>query len=393
MSSRLDGAAGEEAVRFHAMAKPASSACNLRCNYCYYLHRPGTAPAGRMSREVLEAWVRQTLEAQRGAAEVNFSWQGGEPTLAGLDFFRDAVALQQRYRDPGCEVRNALQTNGTLLDAGWAAFLAEHRFLVGLSLDGPARFHDPLRRDRAGRASHARAMRALDLLRRAGAEVNSLTVVHALNWAHGREVYRFLRRAGLRHMQFIPLVERLRADGEFAGPPPGDARAALSPWTPPPEGYGSFLCAVLDDWIGADAGRVFVQVFEEYVAALAGLPPRLCVLSPDCSSTPIVEANGDVYACDHYAYPGWRLGNLLETPVGELLTSGRQRAFGRAKREALAAECRRCPFLTACAGGCPKHRFVPSADGRSALSYLCPSYRRFFAHGAPRLAPFARAAW
>lgn len=379
-------------LRFHAMAKPASAACNLKCNYCYYLHRPGIAPPRRMDGETLEAYVRQTLEAQRGAPEVHFSWQGGEPTLAGLDFFREAVALQERWRARGTAVLNALQTNGTLIDESWAQFLAEEGFLVGLSLDGPARFHDPLRRDRDGRATHARAMRALALLRRAEVEVNSLTVVHALNWRHGREVYRFLRREGLRHLQFIPLVERLRSDGAFAGPPPGDAGAAVSPWTPPREGFGEFLCDVFDDWFEADVGCVFVQIFEEHAAALAGIVPRLCVFAADCSGTPIVEANGDVYACDHYAYAEYRIGNLRQVPIGELVSSARQRAFGRAKREPLAAECRACPFLPACVGGCPKHRFVAPAGGDERVSYLCPSYRRFFAHSAPRLAPLARAA-
>ncbi|MBE7416461.1 MAG: anaerobic sulfatase maturase [Ideonella sp.] len=378
-------------LRFHAMAKPASSACNLACNYCYYIHRPGATPAGRMRSDVLEAYVRQVLDAQRGAPEVSFSWQGGEPTLAGLAFFREAVALQQRHRGPGCVVHNALQTNGTLIDDEWAAFLAEHRFLVGLSIDGPAHLHDPLRRGRDGRASHARVMRALHTLRHAGAEVNALTVVHARNWRHGREVYRFLRREGFQHLQFIPLVERLCADGSFAPPPPLGRRASISPWTPPPAGYGVFLCDVFDDWIEADVGRVFVQVFEEYAAALAGVPPSLCVYSADCSTTPIVESNGDVYCCDHYAYPAWRLGNLVDTPIGELLGSDRQLEFGRTKREPLADDCRACPFLAACVGGCPKHRFAPSS-GDAALSYLCPSYRWYFAHATPRLAPLVRLA-
>jgi len=391
MSDSESTAGMRRPLRFHVMAKPASAACNLRCNYCYYSHRAGATPARRMHGDVLGAYVRQVLEAQRGASEVSFSWQGGEPTLAGLEFFREAITLQERFREPGCVVHNALQTNGTLIDREWATFLAEHRFLVGLSIDGPAHLHDPLRRGRDGRASHARVMRALRTLQNAAVEVNTLTVVHARNWRHGREVYRFLRREGLRHMQFIPLVERLCADGTFAPPPPLERRVSISPWTPPPDGYGRFLCAVFDDWFEADVGSVFVQAFEEYAAALAGMPPSLCTHGADCSSTPIVESNGDVYSCDHYAYPAWRLGNLIDTPVGELIGSERQRAFGRAKRDPLAADCLACPFLAACVGGCPKHRFVPSADG-TPMSYLCPSYRRFFAHAASRLAPLARAA-
>ena len=374
------------------MAKPVSAACNLSCRYCYYLHRPDRQPARRMGRDVLEAYIRGTIAAQRGAPEIVFGWQGGEPTLAGIRFFQDAVALQERYRPRATRIVNALQTNGTLLDEDWAGFLREHRFLVGLSLDGPARFHDPLRRDLRGRESHARTVRALGLLQRAGVEVNTLTVVHRLNYRHGHEVYRFLRRLGSRHMQFIPLVERLTAGGGFAGPPPGEPRAAIAPWTAPPEGFGKFLCDVFDDWRANDVGRVFVQIFEEHACVLAGLPARLCVFAPDCRGTPILEGNGDLYSCDHYAYRAWRLGNILETPIGELARSERQIEFGRTKAGSLPEQCARCEFLPACFGGCPKHRFSSAESGDRPRSYLCPSYRRFFAYTAPELARILRGA-
>jgi uncharacterized protein len=370
---------------FFVMAKPAAAACNLTCHYCYYRRRPEMPASRRMSGAVLEAYIRDTIAAHAGAAEVSFSWQGGEPTLAGIEFFREAVALQARHRLAGMKIVNALQTNGTLLDAEWAAFFREHEFLIGLSIDGPARFHDPLRRDPRGRGSHASALRALALLQRTGVEFNTLTVVHRLNHAHGREVYRFLRRLGARHMQFIPLVERTRADGEFAGPPPDDAAPALAPWTVPREGFGEFLCDVFDDWHAKDVGRVFVQLFEEHACALSGQPPRLCIFAYDCRGTPMLEANGDLYSCDHYAYAPYRLGNILESPIGELARSAQQARFGGGKREALPEACRRCKFLPACCGGCPKHRFVPAADGAEPENYLCPSYRRFFAHTAPAL--------
>lgn len=368
---------------FSAMAKPVSAACNLSCRYCYYLNRPDKQPSRRMGRDVLEAYIRDTIAAQPGSPEIVFGWQGGEPTLAGIDFFKEAVALQERYRPGATRIVNALQTNGTLLDEEWASFFREHGFLVGLSLDGPARFHDPLRRDLRGRDSHARTVKALALLQRAGVEFNTLTVVHRLNYEHGREVYRYLRRLGSRHMQFIPLVERLTAGGGFAGPPYSEARAEIAPWTAPPEGFGKFLCDVFDDWLAKDVGSVFVQIFEEYASVLAGLPARLCVFAPDCRGTPILEASGDLYSCDHYAYPAYRLGNILETPIGELARSERQIKFGRTKSDSLPEQCTRCEFLAACFGGCPKHRF-------SSGNYLCPSYRMFFSHAAAELARLVR---
>ncbi|OFW13537.1 MAG: anaerobic sulfatase maturase [Acidobacteria bacterium RIFCSPLOWO2_02_FULL_59_13] len=375
---------------FSVMAKPVSAACNLDCRYCYYLHRAERQPARRMGRDVLEAYIRDTIAAQPGAPEIVFGWQGGEPTLAGLEFFEEAVALQERYRPATTRIVNALQTNGTLIDEDWTKFFREHNFLVGLSLDGPAHFHDPLRRDLKGRASHARAVRALALLQRAGVEVNTLTVVHRLNYQHGREVYRFLRRLGSRHMQFIPLVERLTGDSRFAGPPADEPRASIAPWTAPPEGFGKFLCDVFDDWRAKDVGRVFVQIFEEYATVLAGLPARLCVFAADCRGTPILEANGELYSCDHYAYPGYRLGNILEAPVGELARCERQIEFGRAKTASLPEECARCEFLAACFGGCPKHRFSSTQAEEARGNYLCPSYRRFFAHAASELGRIVR---
>jgi len=371
------------------MAKPVAAACNLACRYCYYLRRPGIGRARRMSREVLEAFVRDTLAAQADLPEVHFSWQGGEPMLAGLEFFRQALALQERFRPAGVCVVNALQTNGTLLDAQWAGFLAEHRFLVGISLDGPAHFHDPLRRDAEGRASHASVLHGLEAMQRMGVEFNTLTVVHHLNYRHGLGVYRFLRRIGVRHMQFIPLVERFSGKGEIAAPWPADADAGMAPWTAPPEGFGRFLCHVFDEWLAHDVGSVFVQPFEEHVAALANRPAGICVFSSACSSTPILEANGDLYSCDHYAFSPYRLGNILETPIGELVRSAPQREFGRRKLDPLPEDCTRCEFLAACCGGCPKHRFAGPRPGGRIGNYLCPSYRLFFAHTAPALAPFA----
>lgn len=376
---------------FFMMAKPVSSACNLACRYCYYLNRPDVAPSRRMDAETLEVLIRDVIAAQPGVPEIHFAWQGGEPTLAGIDFFLRAVALQERYCPAGTTVVNAIQTNGTLLDAQWAEFFAAHRFLVGISIDGPEALHDPLRRDARKRTTHAKVLRGLRYLQEAQVQYNALTVVHHMNYRQGRAVYRFLRRIGVRHMQFIPLVERFTRDNTFAALPPGDPGAAPAPWTAPSEGFGEFLCAVFDEWLANDVGEVFVQAIEEHVAALANRPAGLCVFGPDCSSAPIVESNGDVYSCDHYAFPAYRLGNILETLIGELVRSSRQREFGRAKMAGLPSRCRQCEFLAPCCGGCPKHRFVATPDGER-INYLCPSYRRFFSHTAPALARFAATA-
>lgn len=386
--SDLDEKAAKERRPFFVMVKPVAAACNLACRYCYYLKRPAAGPSLRMARGTLEVLIRDTIVAQPGVPEIHFAWQGGEPTLAGIDFFREAVALQQRYRPADTLIVNALQTNGTLLDADWAGFLAEHRFLVGISIDGPAAVHDPLRRDARGRATHAKVLRGLGWLQRHGVQTNALTVVHHLNYRRGRAVYRFLRRMGVRHMQFIPLVERVAGHTRLVAPPPAEPGAPPAPWTVPAEGLGLFLCDVFDDWIEHDVGRIFVQAIEEHVAALAGLPAGVCTFGSDCSSAPMVEANGDVYSCDHYAFGAYRLGNILQTPIGALVRSARQREFGRAKVADLAGECRACVFLAACRGGCPKHRFVATSGG-GMKNYLCPSYRRFFAHSAPALAAFA----
>jgi len=382
-----DQRAAQERRPFFVMVKPVAAACNLACRYCYYLNRPGMSASHRMTREVLEVLIRDAIAAQPGTPEIHFAWQGGEPTLAGIDFFREALALQERYRPAGTMIVNALQTNGTLLDEGWAQFFSEHRFLIGISIDGPAAVHDPLRRDAGGRTTHAKVLRGLRELQRAGVQYNALTVVHNLNYRQGRAVYRFLRRIGVIHMQFIPLVERMTGSGGLAAPPPADPGTQTAPWTVPPEGLGRFLCDVFDDWLAHDVGRIFVQAIEEHVAALVRRPAGVCTFGYDCSSSPMIEANGDVYSCDHFAFSAYRLGNLLRTPIVDLVRSARLHEFGRMKREGLPEECAQCPFLAACYGGCTKHRFV-AAPGGGMKNYLCPSYRRFFSHTAPALAAF-----
>jgi uncharacterized protein len=383
------------------MAKPIGARCNLACRYCFYLEKedalyPG-AGVPRMSDATLERFVRDYLAAQPGE-EVNFAWQGGEPTLLGVEFFACAVALQRQYA-AGRRVTNALQTNGTLLDDRWGEFLAREKFLVGLSLDGPRALHDAHRVDRGGRPTWARVMRGLRVLRRHGVEFNTLTVVHRSNFRQPREVYRFLRDEGSRFLQFIPLVERRPRPAEAAAGlahgaplPAGDgglvpadrAEAEAAPECAPPGGYGEFLQGVFDGWVRRDVGRACVQTFDVALSAWLGQGAPLCVFQETCGRALALEHNGDVYACDHYVYPAHRLGNLHATPLADLGHGRAAERFGAAKAD-LPAVCRACPVRFVCHGDCPKHRFVAAGAGEPGVSYLCPSYRKFFAHIAPAM--------
>jgi len=359
------------------MLKPRSSICNLDCAYCYFLSKEALYPGAsfRMSAELLEEFTRQYIEAQR-VPEVTFGWQGGEPTLMGLDFFRLAVELQDRWRRPSMRVRNALQTNGTTLDDQWCRFLRRRRFLVGLSLDGPAELHDAYRRDKGGHPTFDRVLAGLRLLQEHGVDYNILTTVHAANAGHPLAVYRFLRdEAGARFIQFIPIVERECETAE------GDRVTARSVTGPQ---YGAFLSAIFDEWVQRDVGRVFVQIFDAALAAWVGQRPGLCVFEETCGLALAMEHNGDLYACDHFVSPSHLLGNIQETPLGGLVGSERQRLFGLAKRDALPRLCRECTARFVCHGGCPKDRFVRTNEGEPGLNYLCEGYKAFFTHiGAP----------
>ncbi len=335
------------------MVKPAGGECNLSCAYCYYLAKTHLYPHSRfrMDEALLEDFTRQYIAAQR-VPEVTFAWQGGEPLLMGLPFYERALALQRRYRPAGMRIANALQTNGTLLDAAWCRFLRQHDFLIGLSLDGPRELHDAYRRDRAGRPTFERVMAGLAALHEHGVAFNILATVHAANAEHPLEVYRFLRdEAGARFIQFIPIVERSTGNG--------GTDAAVSSRSVRPAQYGRFLTAIFDEWVRRDVGEVFVQTFDMAL---------------------VLEHNGDLYACDHFVEPRYRLGNIAQTPLVELVGSAQQRAFGEAKRAALPQQCRSCAVLFACHGGCPKDRFLRTADGEAGLQYLCEGYRAFFTH-------------
>jgi uncharacterized protein len=384
-----------DSAPFTVMAKPAGPACNLTCAYCFYrdkasLFTDGTAT--RMGPDVLESFIRQYCEIRPGG-EISFAWQGGEPTLMGLDFFRDALELQRRYAG-GRRVTNALQTNGVLLDDEWARFLAEHGFLVGVSVDGPPVLHDRYRRDPSDRPTLDRVLGGVEALRRAKVDFNTLTTVGSHNVGHPVEVYEFLKGIGSTFHQYIPLVERLApgTGGGLAGPPraAGAGGAVMAPWSVRPAAWGAFLGAIFDRWIRADVGTVFVQQFEAALAAWSGRPPGICVLDGRCGTALVLEHDGSLYPCDHYVYPEYRLGNILETPLAELARSTRQVTFGDAKRDALPRQCRECTVRFACNGGCPKLRFARTRDGEPGLDQLCAGWRGFLEHAGPWLAAMAR---
>ena len=372
------------------MAKPAGPTCNLNCMYCFYREKEKLYPAAsswKMTDDVLESFIRQSIETQE-APVVSFAWQGGEPTVLGVEYFRKVVELENKYAD-GRRIENALQTNGVLLDDGWGEFLARNGFLVGLSLDGPADLHDRYRVTRASGPTFEAVMRGLGLLRKHGVEFNTLTAVHEENSRRPLEVYRFLKEAGSRFMQFIPVVERVaegpgQRGGALVGPHDAED-AAVSEWSVKPLEFGRFLCAVFDEWVRRDVGRAFVQSFDVALESWVGAPQSLCVFRETCGAAMILEHNGDVYSCDHFVYPEDRLGNILERPLASLAASERQGRFGLAKRDGLPRYCRECEVRFACHGECPKHRFLLSPRGEPGLNYLCEGYRLFFSHVDPAM--------
>jgi uncharacterized protein len=360
------------------MLKPRGAICNLNCQYCYFLGKERLYPGStfRMSDDLLEEFTRQYIEAQR-IPEVTFSWQGGEPTLMGLEFFQRAVALQHKYLKPGMRLYNALQTNAVLLDDAWCRFFKEHDFLVGVSLDGPQDCHDAYRLDKGGQPTFRRVMAGLALLQKHGVEFNILTTVHAANAGRPLEVYRFLRdAAGARFMQFIPIVEW---DDRFP------RRTRVTERSVSGQQFGDFLMAVFDEWVRRDVGRVFVQIFDVALGAWLGQPSSLCTMAVTCGQAVVMEHNGDVYACDHFVEPGYKLGNILETPLVELVSSKQQRRFGLAKRDSLPRACLRCAVRFACNGECPRNRFARSGTPRPGLNVLCEGYKAFFAHVDPAM--------
>jgi uncharacterized protein len=384
---------------FHLLAKPTGPICNLDCEYCFFLSKEMLYPGDRfrMADELLETYLRQLLEAHR-TPDVTVAWQGGEPTMMGLDFFRRSIELVERHRRPWQRVHHTIQTNGVLVDEAWAQFFADHGFLVGLSVDGPRDVHDAHRVDKRGQGSFDRVMAGYEHLRAAGAEVNVLCTVHAANQDRGLEVYRFFRdEMGVRFIQFIPIVERTTetllplanlgwsTDRNDKRPLYVQAGDQVTDRSVAADGYGRFLVDVFDEWVARDVGEVFVQMFDVALANWHGEPPGLCVFSETCGTALALEHNGDVYSCDHYVEPDHLLGTITDTPLADLVASDQQVAFGRAKRDTLPRYCRECDVRFACHGGCPRNRFTTTPDGEPGLNYLCPSYQAFFRHVDPTM--------
>ena len=378
---------------FHLLAKPTGAVCNLDCSYCFFLSKEMLYPGSRfrMADELLEAYVKQLIEAHAGVTEVAIAWQGGEPTLMGVDFFRRSVELAELYLQPGQRATYTIQTNGTLLDEEWAAFFKDNDFLVGISIDGPRELHDTHRVNKGGKGSFDQVMRGLSFLNDAGVEWNALTTVHAANGDRGREVYRFLRdECGARFIQFIPINERVAADQAEDGTVPWKSwrdrplyvqeGEVVTGRSVSPAQYGRFLVDVFEEWVRRDVGTVYVQMFDVALANWVGEPPGLCVHSETCGLALALEHTGDLYSCDHFVEPRYLLGNIKERHMLELVSSAQQTRFGLDKRDTLPQYCLDCDVRFACHGGCPKDRFIRTPDGEAGLNYLCAGFKEFFHH-------------
>jgi uncharacterized protein len=369
---------------FQIFAKPAGALCNLDCHYCYYLKKELLYPESRsfrMSDDLLEEYIVQQVAIAPGS-EILFSWHGGEPTILGLDYFRRIVELQRKHCPTGKHIANGIQTNGVLLTDEWCRFLAAESFGVGLSLDGPKALHDAYRVAKDQGATHQQVMQGYRMLRRQEIPVDLLCVVHAQNVRRPLDVYHFFKEIGAQYLSVIPLVEPQPAS-------PG----GVSERTVPAAAFGGFLCAIFDEWVRQDMGRVIVQSFEEAARPAYGLKHSLCVFRPTCGDVPVIEHNGDFYQCDHFVTPEHRLGNIRESPLAELLESPEQEAFGQAKQNTLPRYCQVCDVRTMCNGGCPKDRIARTPDGEPGLNYLCAGYRRFFTHCRPYTLRMAALLW
>lgn len=392
---------------FHLLAKPTGAICNLDCKYCFFLSKEMLYPGSRfhMADELLETYIRQLIEAHGRAPEVNIAWQGGEPTLMGLDFFKRAVELAEKYKKPGQQILYTMQTNGTKLDDAWCAFFKEKNFLIGLSVDGPRAIHDTYRVNKGGAGSFDQVMRGWEYLCQHGVDFNILCTVHAANQDQPLEVYRFFRDAlGAQYIQFIPIVER--ATAQFLplanvgwSERPGGERplytqsgSLVTERSVDGAQYGRFLCAIFDEWVRRDVGQVFVQLFDTALGAHVG-QYSLCIFAPTCGNALALEHNGDLYSCDHYVEPDYLLGNIQETHMIELVASDKQRQFGRDKQETLPLYCRECEVRFACNGGCPRNRFIQTPDGEEGLNYLCAGYKLFFNHTHRPMQMMAELLW
>ena len=375
---------------FHIMVKPIGPKCNLDCKYCFYLEKEmlfGDGERWKMGDDVLQDFIRRYMEAQP-TSDVTFAWQGGEPTLCGVEFFEKVVHWQKQYGQ-GRKIENAFQTNGTLLDDEWGRFLHGENFLVGLSVDGPEPLHDAYRVTRGGRGTFAEVMRGLEVLKRHRVEFNTLTCVNRANQDKGPEVYEFLKGIGSRYMQFIPIVERLpdaeaKRLGLWHATPPkfsdedANLDAPVTEWSVQPKAYGRFMWSIFKRWVQHDVGRYYVQLFDVALGKWSGHPGGLCIFSEECGRALALEHDGSLYSCDHYVYPDYKLGNIRGQAIANLVDSLFQQDFGRSKQSTLPAYCRECEVKFACNGGCPKQRFLLTPDDEKGLNYLCSGYRFVF---------------
>jgi uncharacterized protein len=360
---------------FHIMAKPTGSACNLHCDYCFFLKKEKLYPGSsfRMSDEIHESYIRQLFEAHH-VPQVTVAWQGGEPTLMGLDFFRRSVELQKKYAKPDTRIENTFQTNGILLNKTWCQFFRENNFLIGLSLDGPQKLHDLYRKDKGGHGTFDRVVTAARLLQTHKVEFNILCTVNSKNSNHPLDVYRFFRdELGAHYIQFIPIVERDNETGYQEGSKVTDRSVQ-------PEQFGRFLIGIFDEWVRKDVGNTFVLNFDGALAGWLGMAGTVCIFGPTCGLGMALEHNGDLYSCDHFVEPDHYLGNILKTPMVDLVASEKQRRFGQDKKDRLPRTCRDCEVLHICNGECPKNRFLETSDGEPGRNYLCAGYKAFFKH-------------
>ena len=363
---------------FHLLAKPTGAICNLDCQYCFFLSKEQLYPGSkfRMADDLLETYIQQLLEAHQ-TPEVTIAWQGGEPTLMGLEFFQRSIELVDKHKKPGQQVSHTLQTNGTRLDDDWGQFFKQHHFLIGLSVDGPQPLHDTYRVDKRGRGSFEQVMQGWKTLKKHEVDFNILCTVNAANGDRPLDVYRFFRdELGAEFIQFIPIIERVNEDGSTLI----QSGNQVTERSVKPEQFGRFLNSVFDEWVRRDVGKVFIQHFDAALANWVGVQPGVCIFSKTCGNALALEHNGDLYSCDHFVEPDYKLGNIQETHMIEMIASEQQRQFGQAKFDTLPQYCRTCEVGFACNGGCPKNRFIETPDGEPGLNYLCAGYKAFFTH-------------
>lgn len=371
----------------YVMLKPVGSVCNLACDYCYYLEKEKLYPETKntvMSEQLLEKFIREYLEAQT-TQQVLFTWHGGETLMRPISFYQKALELQRKYA-AGRQIDNCIQTNGTLLNDAWCEFFKANNFLVGVSIDGPQEFHDEYRRNRQGQPSFYKVMQGIKLLKKHGVEYNGMAVVNDYNVDYPLEFYRFFKELDCHYIQFAPIVERLadHRDGtRLTAPGQDDPDIKLAPFSVDPVKWGNFLCAIFDEWLKEDVGNYYVQLFDATLANWVGEQPGVCVLARECGHAGVMEFNGDVYSCDHFVFPEYKLGNIYTKTLTEMMYSPKQLKFGADKYDTLPRQCKECEFLFACHGECPKNRFMRTADGEPGLNYLCQGYLKFFRHVAP----------